>query len=114
MNLATQQDTEPVLDKDFCLKFVASLKTLGMVVVDEAYLLELSIKANIATAVDTRVKWLTIKQVMERYNVTRYWIKKNQKDPNSLLKFNCGNGGKTSKIKILESSVVLEQKRNAI
>jgi hypothetical protein len=54
--------------------FLQELTASGLLVVSKNALLDLVIDANIATKEDARIKYLTAKQVVKEFGVTKYWL----------------------------------------
>ena len=95
------------------LELVNSIKSLGLVLVDEDYLRKLHFDVAAATSKDPKRTYLSRKEVKEKYNRTRYWLDAAEMDPRSKLKFRAGKGV-TSKKEYLEQSVIDEMKRQSI
>ncbi|MGG8495935.1 hypothetical protein ACQY1Q_05940 [Tenacibaculum sp. TC6] len=94
-------------------KFVAALNNLGLVVIDKQVLDNLLIEVNLKTRVDKRNSYLTKKEVLQKYNVTRYWLEERLKDPETLIKYDPGKG-KTSTGRYNEQSIIKELDRLAM
>lgn len=91
---------------------INSLKELGMVIIDKKALDELLIETSLKTKVDARVKYISRKDAIAKYNLTRYWFDKYEMDPNSKLIINHGEA-RNSKKKYNEQSILDELKRQA-
>lgn len=89
------------------------LKENNLVIVDKNTLFAALSEAGLGAAVDKRVKWISKKQAFEKYNVTRGWLDKAEKNPSSILKVNVGTT-RTSTKKYLEQSIIDEQSRQYI
>ena len=86
------------------------LKENNLVIVDASTLFAALYEAGLSASVDKRVKWITKKQAIAKYNVTRNWLDKAAKNPASELKVHVGTT-KTATKKYLEQSIIDEQNR---
>ncbi len=89
---------------------IKTLEDRGLLLVSKRQLLNLMIEVNQEAKVDARKKWLTQKQIIAKYNVSRYWLEKCEKDPDSRVRVIYGTG-KTSKKKYNEQSIIEEFER---
>ena len=89
------------------------LEKRGLLLVSKKQLLSLLIEVNATNKIDARVKWLSQKQVIAKYEVTRYWLEQCEKNTSSKLKVIYGKG-KTSKKRYNEQSVIEELERQAL
>jgi len=94
-------------------ELIKGFEKKGLLLVSRKQLLSLLIEVNQANKVDARVKWLTQKQVIAKYEVTRYWLEQCERNPKSMLRVIYGQG-KTSKKKYNEQSVIDELERQAL
>lgn len=76
-------------------------------------LVDLLVQVNVETSVEARKKWLTVKEVIAKYGVTRHWLNTSREDVGSVLRINPGKG-KTSTVKYNEQSVIDELERQSI
>ena len=81
------------------------LKENNLLLVNKDALLNLMVEVNLKTKVDKRVKWLTQRDVIAKYGVTRHWLTVAEKNENAPLKVKKG-AGKTAKKKYNEQSVI--------
>ncbi len=86
------------------------LKENNLVIVDKNILFAALSEAGVAASVDKRVKWISKKEAFAKYDVTRSWLDKAEKNPSSVLKVNAGKT-KTATKKYLEQSIIDEQNR---
>ena len=86
------------------------LKKNNLVIVDKNTLLAALSEAGLSNSVDKRVKWITKQQAIVKYNVTRHWLDKAEKNPASVLKVDVGVT-RTATKKYLEQSIIDEQNR---
>lgn len=99
-----------ISDVDVLIK---GLEKKGLLVVSRKQLLALMIEVNTANKVDARVKWLSQKQAIAKYDITRYWLEQCEKNSYSKLRVIYGKG-KTSKKKYNEQSIIDELERQAL
>ena len=87
----------------------------GLVVVKKADLENLMLRINAKSRVDNRNKYLSHKEVIDKYGVTDYWLRSRQPsiNPDSLLVVDYGKHH-NSKRRYQEQSVIDELARNAI
>lgn len=88
------------------------LTSNNLLIVSKDLLEQQYIEAREKLMVDKRVKWISAKEAIAKYNVTRYWLNQREFDIHSLLKVSKG-AGKTSTKKYLEQSIINEQLRMA-
>jgi hypothetical protein len=86
------------------------LKENNLVIVDKNALLATLSEAGLSNSVDKRFKWITKKQAIAKYNVTRHWLDSAEKNSSAVLKVNVGRT-KTATKKYLEQSIIDEQNR---
>ena len=86
------------------------LKENNLVIVDKQMLLAALSEAGLGASVDKRHKWITKKQAIAKYNVSRNWLDKAEKNHASVLKVNVGST-RTATKKYLEQSIIDEQTR---
>ncbi|AUC13670.1 hypothetical protein BTO06_00260 [Tenacibaculum sp. SZ-18] len=91
----------------------SKLSEMGFVLLLEKDLDKLVQKAASKNIVDDRHKYILKKDVIERFQVTAYWLEKQSKDPATKLKIMYGEH-KNSKIKYNVESVKEELARLAI
>ncbi|OCK44353.1 hypothetical protein BA195_06665 [Tenacibaculum soleae] len=81
------------------------LQKNNLLLVNKDALLDLMVEVNLKTKVDKRVKWLTQRDVIAKYGVTRHWLTLAEKNEKSPLKVKKG-AYKTAKKKYNEQSVI--------
>lgn len=85
------------------------LKENNLILVDKNALLDLMAENNVLQQVDKRVKYLTVKEACKKYNITRYWLNKNENN----LKVIVGNHFNSTK-KFNEQSIINELNKQSI
>jgi hypothetical protein len=85
------------------------LKKNNLILVDRDALLNYAAEY----AVDHRIKWITRKEAIKDFKVSKYWLKNAETDPNSLLRVLKGEG-LTSPVKYNRQSIIDELNRLTI
>lgn len=93
-------------------RFIEILEQRGLIIISKDVLEQKLIEVRKQTMVDKRVKWITAKEAILKYDVTYHWLQKNEKDTSSELKVIKGPG-RTSTKKYNEQSIIDQQQREA-
>lgn len=93
-------------------EFLQLLKENDLLVVSRKELLDLVAAERLHAQLDKRVKWLTAKQVILKYGVSKYWLRKTEVLPGSVLVVRYGEAINSTK-KYQEQSVVDELQRQS-
>lgn len=82
------------------------------VILKKSDLMDLLVQVNMQTKVDARKKYISKKEAIAKYNLTRYWFEVAENDVDSLLRIQYGKYKNSAK-KYNEQSIIDEQERLA-